>query len=129
MEISIRKETNGFFYIDKTALTRFSKEELSQPPYNFTFVNVDDIYADCEGQDFNEDFTFNVEKYNARKDNYVVENLRQQREAECFSIINRGKLWYDNLTEEQLVDLNTWYNAWLNVTETKFVPEKPSWIK
>ena len=62
-------------------------------------------------------------------DQELIEDLRQQREEECFSIINRGKLWYDNLTEEQLVELNTWYNAWLNVTETKIIPEKPSWIK
>ena len=72
MQIAIRKEPYGF-YIDKTALTRFSREELSLPPYNFTFVNVDDKYADCEGQDFNEDFTFNVEKYNKRKQSYLDE--------------------------------------------------------
>ena len=59
----------------------------------------------------------------------LLEELRQQREVECFSIINRGQLWYSTLTEEQLLELNTWYNAWLDITETKFVPEKPSWIK
>lgn len=128
MEIAIRKEQYGF-YIDKTALNRFSKEELSLPPYNFTFINVEDKYADCEGQDFNEDFTFNVEKYNARKDSYVLEDLRQQREVECFSIINRGALWYNTLTEEQLADLQNWYKAWLDVTETRVIPVKPSWIK
>ena len=55
--------------------------------------------------------------------------LRIQREQECFLIINRGKLWYDNLTEEQLKELNTWYNAWLDVTETRVIPEMPIWIK
>ena len=55
--------------------------------------------------------------------------LRVRREQECFLIVNRGKLWYDNLTEEQLIELNTWYNAWLDVTETRVVPETPSWIK
>lgn len=55
--------------------------------------------------------------------------LREQREIECFSIINRGKLWYDKLTEEQVQELNTWYQAWLDVTETKVIPIKPSWLK
>ena len=58
-----------------------------------------------------------------------LDDLRQQRETECFSIINRGKLWYDNLTEEQLSELRIWYNAWLDVTETRVIPEMPSWIK
>ena len=58
-----------------------------------------------------------------------LDDLRQQRETECFSIINRGKLWYDNLTEEQLIELQTWYKSWLDVTETKIIPEKPNWIK
>lgn len=54
--------------------------------------------------------------------------LRMQRETECFSIINRGQPWYDKLTEEQKTELNTWYQAWLEVTETMVAPEKPKWI-
>ena len=64
MKIAIRKETSGI-YIDKTALTRFSEEELKQPPYNFSVVEV--AKEDCDGNDFNDDLTFNIEKYNARK--------------------------------------------------------------
>lgn len=59
----------------------------------------------------------------------IVANLRVQREIECFSIINRGQLWYNSLTEEQLAELQVWYKAWLDVTETKITPEKPSWLK
>lgn len=62
-------------------------------------------------------------------DQELIEELRQQREEECFSIINRGALWYNTLTEEQLTELQTWYKAWLDVTETKIVPKKPIWIK
>ena len=51
--------------------------------------------------------------------------LRTRRERECFSIINRGTLWYDLLTDQQKADLNIWYIEWLNVTETKQVPEIP----
>lgn len=61
-------------------------------------------------------------------DEQILMNLRNQREAECFPIINRGKLWYDNLTTEQIAELNEWYNAWLDVTETKVIPTRPSWL-
>lgn len=55
--------------------------------------------------------------------------LRQRREEECFSVINRGSLWYDTLTDSQKEELKVWYKAWLDVTETKIVPEKPVWLK
>lgn len=55
--------------------------------------------------------------------------LREQREIECFPIVNRGKLWYDKLTERQINELDKWYQAWLDVTETKVIPIKPSWLK
>lgn len=55
--------------------------------------------------------------------------LRKRRELECFSIVNRGKLWYDCLTIEQIHELRKWYFAWLNVTETLTIPVKPEWLK
>ena len=59
----------------------------------------------------------------------VKAELRSRREQECFSVVNRGQVWYDTLSPEQREELATWYVAWLNVTETLEVPEKPSWIK
>ena len=59
----------------------------------------------------------------------ILQRLRNKREVECFSIINRGALWYNTLTEEQLVELQDWYKAWLDVTETRVIPEKLDWIK
>lgn len=56
------------------------------------------------------------------------EQLREQREVECFKYINRGALWYSKLTEEQVKELEEWYNAWLNVTDTLEVPQKPEWL-
>lgn len=56
---------------------------------------------------------------------FIIRDLRQ---TECFSIINRGTLWYQSLTEAQLVELSQWYNAWLDAPETLVVPEKPSWL-
>lgn len=57
------------------------------------------------------------------------DELRNKRKSECFTIINRGILWYDNLTQEQLNELNKWYNDWLNVTDTLIEPVKPEWLK
>ena len=54
--------------------------------------------------------------------------LRKLRQIECFSVIDRSRLWYDNLTEDQLAELKSWYDAWLAVTETMIIPTKPSWL-
>ena len=43
-------------------------------------------------------------------------------------VINRGRLWYDALTGEQLSELKTWYRAWLDGTNTQTIPEKPEWL-
>ena len=93
MFIAIRKEPNGTLYMDKEIYSRtqevqdkngnitiqplFSDETLAHPPYNYTKVEIDDKYSDCQSCDFNENLTFNVEKYNIRKqkqDNNEYEN-------------------------------------------------------
>lgn len=63
------------------------------------------------------------------KEENEKEELRMKREKEVFPIINRGILWYNTLTEEQNQELWDWYNKWLNVTETKEIPQKPKWLK
>lgn len=84
MLIAIRKENDGTIYIDKEICSKtqevayengnitiqplFTNEQLSQPPYNYTKIEIADIYSDCINADFNPDLTFNVEKYNARKE-------------------------------------------------------------
>jgi hypothetical protein len=57
------------------------------------------------------------------------EELRDRRKLECYPIVNRGQVWYDTLTSEQRRELSSWYTAWLDVTETLEVPEKPFWLK
>lgn len=57
-----------------------------------------------------------------------LDSLREQRSKVCFPIINRGKLWYDCLTNTQLSELRDWYWAWLNVTETLEIPVTPKWL-
>lgn len=54
--------------------------------------------------------------------------IRARREVECFKVVNRGKLWYESLTQEQSIELRSWYYAWLNATETGVIPPAPKWI-
>ena len=58
-----------------------------------------------------------------------TESLRMLREKECFSYINRGQLWYENLKVTQLLELRKWYKDWLKVTETRVIPKRPDWLK
>lgn len=55
-------------------------------------------------------------------------NLRHQRKQECFPIVNRGMCWYNDLSDEQKEELQNWYHAWLDVTETLEAPQAPSWL-
>ena len=61
-------------------------------------------------------------------DKRVVDSLRYQREKVCYPYINRGALWYDKLSDEQKEELAVWYQAWLDVTETRVVPKTPTWL-
>lgn len=83
MKICIRKEPNGSIYLDKTALQRFDEKVLKEPPYNYSFVEVDK--EDFEQSDFNDDLTFSIEKYNARK-------LKKNALAE----LEQLKKWFDD---------------------------------
>lgn len=62
------------------------------------------------------------------KNDELLFELRLRRAEECFSVVNRGKLWYNCLTMEQLAELKNWYFAWLDVTETKVIPTRPKWL-
>lgn len=66
--------------------------------------------------------------YKAAEHEQLIVNLRSRRMIECFPYINRGELWYNTLTSAQKAELDTWYHAWLEVTETLVVPEKPDWL-
>lgn len=62
-------------------------------------------------------------------DEEQLEYLRHIREIECFTYINRGQLWYTSLSAEQYDQLQIWYTDWLDVTETRVIPQKPIWLK
>lgn len=56
------------------------------------------------------------------------ENIRSKRIKECFSIINRGKAWYDMLDTEEKEELGKWYHEWLDATATGVIPDLPSFL-
>lgn len=86
---------------------------------------VEAINAYDEYQDVQIYVPYTEEELKERK----LKELRMRREIECFPIINRGQLWYSTLSESQKNKLQEWYSAWLNVTKTLTIPEKPEWIK
>ena len=52
--------------------------------------------------------------------------LRERRKVECFNIIdNKSILWWNSLSKEDETEVKQWYSAWLNVTNTKVIPELP----
>lgn len=71
---------------------------------------------------------FDKAKQKAIEKAIAVAEYRRRREDECFSVINRGQLWYDTLFPEQLAELKTWYRSWLDGTNTLTIPEKPGWL-
>lgn len=56
------------------------------------------------------------------------ENIRSKRIKECFSIINRGKVWYDMLDAEEKEELGKWYREWLDAPATGVIPDLPSFL-
>ena len=74
------------------------------------------------------ELVYDGDAYQKHLDEEVKAEYRQRRETECFSVINRGQLWYEGISIQQLLELRQWYKAWLEVTETMVVPEKPTWL-
>lgn len=65
MKIGIKKE-NGLIYF-QAGVNEANEYQLTNAPYNFKVVDVGNYY-DCNANDFNEDLSFNIEKYTARKE-------------------------------------------------------------
>lgn len=95
--------------------------------YNLTVVKeiTEEEYAKNDNTYYIVDGVIHLGK----SDEQILNELRVEREVQCFQVINRGQLWYDNLTEQQKNELDNWYKAWLDVTVTRIIPIKPSWLK
>ena len=115
-------------------------------PYNLPIDNINN-YIDINDEEYNK--LLSSQKYHAWKYDgnelintqyedeplsEILDRIRTIRDTDCFSIINRGKLWYDTLSKEQITELNKWYNEWLDLPN-KYVggdilyPEKPEWLE
>ena len=127
MKIAIRKEPYGSLYMDKEIYSRtqevqdengnvanapmFSKEQLSEPHYNYSFVNVP--YEDCVGDDFNDDLTFSEMKYNTRKSQEMAEQRIAELKQKLFDTDYRAiKFAEGELTEEEYAPYREERRAW-----------------
>lgn len=77
----------------------------------------------------NGELVYDSQKEDRLRQEELLEELRERRKVECFAYMDRGKFWYDSLTETQLEELNVFYEAWLRVTETLEIPTKPEWLE
>lgn len=75
------------------------------------------------------EFIKDEKKAVTKADEDALAELRGRRKTECFTVINRGQLWYAQLTEAQAAELAEWYHAWLDVTESRVIPETPAWVQ
>lgn len=63
-----------------------------------------------------------VRAYELEND-FKKNDVREDRARKCFSVINRGELWYARLTEEQKAELEIWYQEWLDAPQTGVEPD------
>lgn len=78
----------------------------------------------------NDKIVFSDTRFEARQLENKQWDLRNKREEVCFSVVNRGDIWYDKYvnTDERKQEFEDWYQAWLDVTDTLVEPETPAWI-
>lgn len=65
MIVAVKILENGVSYIDKNFVERFGIEKAGE--YNYSLMNIDDRYSDCESSDF-DGLYFNTDKYYMRKE-------------------------------------------------------------
>lgn len=111
---------NGFYINQNETNTRKEIEDLDYKSLLEKQSQGFEIFTDDDGFP-----NFRTKIYT---DEEQLEYLRLKRNEECFSVVNRGTVWYDTLSQEQLENLKNWYTDWLNITETKVVPVMPDFI-
>ena len=97
--------------------------EVADPEDLETFIDTFRAYKYEDGN-----LLLDEKKLQDVNDAHIADKLRLKRQKVCFPYINRGYLWYSKLTEEQKAELDSWYQAWLDVTETKLIPDAPKWL-
>ena len=97
--------------------------EVAEPDDLESFIDTFSAYKYEDGN-----LILDEQKLQSVNDIYIADELRFKREKVCFPIINRGELWYSRLTADQKKELDAWYQAWLDVTNTKVLPDMPAWL-
>ena len=97
--------------------------EVETPKNVDTFIDMFEAYKYENGR-----LILDKDKLEILNDERVANDLRHKREKACFPYVNRGEMWYSRLSSKQKKDLCAWYQAWLDVTDTKVIPEKPEWL-
>ena len=111
-------------YVNGWCMVGDNGGEEYDPPEDFdAFLDNCFCFKAVDGQ-----LVRDMEKEEADRTALEQADLRERREKECFSVVNRGWIWYSTLTLAQWRELRTWYIAWLKVTETGIIPERPSWV-
>lgn len=88
MYIAIRREPSGRIYMDKTFFSRYNDNDLGR--YNYTKVEVPNEYFEfVYDVDFNDDLTFNEERYLARVEKERIERELFEYENAIVSLIRR----------------------------------------
>lgn len=117
-----RKDNSWYFVQDLTA-TIVKLGYNSSPVVKLTNLIVDNFdFYKLIRPEFYDEYT------NEQQLELYKEHLRVRRANECYKVCDRGKLWYNLLTSEQLVELTLWHRAWRNVTDTLEIPKKPLWL-
>lgn len=115
-------DENG--YVNGWCMVGDNGGEEYDPPEDFdTFLDSFSCFKLVDGK-----LVHDQEKEEADRLALEQADLRERREKECFSVVNRGWIWYSTLTLSQWRELRTWYIAWLKVTETGVIPEQPEWV-
>ena len=115
-------DENG--YVSGWCMVGDNGGEEYDPPEDFdSFLDRFDVFKLIDGK-----LVRDAEKEDAERLAAEQNSLRERREKECFSVVNRGWIWYSSLTLAQWRELRTWYLAWLKVTETGAIPDRPTWI-
>ena len=115
-------DENG--YVNGWCMVGDNGGEEFDPPEDFdTFLDRFESFKLADGK-----LIFDADKDDAVRLETEKTSLRARREKDCFSVVNRGWLWYSTLTLAQWRELRTWYISWLKVTETMTPPERPSWV-
>ena len=97
--------------------------EVADPDDLESFIDTFRAYKYEDGN-----LLLDEQKLQSVNDARISDELRFKREKACFSVINRGELWYSRLTADQKKELDAWYQAWLDVTDTKVLPDIPMWL-